>query len=266
MKNRESWQVEAESARFYEEYFVPALFAQWAPRTVNAVHIKPGDRVLDVACGTGLAARFAANKVGKTGSVVGYDLNPGMLAVAARIAPQIEWVLGPAEQMTFATESFDAVICQFGLMFFQDQVAALREMYRVLRKGGTLALTVWCGLEQSPGYAALVGLLTDTCGEQAAAVLRAPFELGDLELLKLRLDKAGLQQAHIETQTGMVRYNSIAAWIECEVQASPIRQMVDEVKLNALKRTAEHKLKAFTQADGRVVFDAPARLITITKG
>ena len=79
------------SARAYEELYVPALFAQWCPRVLDAVGLKPGDRVLDVACGTGVLAREAAARVGPGGFVAGVDPGLGMLAVAQERAPGVEW-------------------------------------------------------------------------------------------------------------------------------------------------------------------------------
>jgi ubiquinone/menaquinone biosynthesis C-methylase UbiE len=87
--------------------------------------------VLDVACGTGILASEASARVGPNGYVAGVDPNPGMLAVAARIAPSIEWRKGTAELLPYPDQSFDAVVSQFGLMFFIDRHQALREMLRV---------------------------------------------------------------------------------------------------------------------------------------
>lgn len=80
-----------EAAQAYEALFVPALFEQWTPIVAELAQIRPGERVLDVACGTGVLARHAAQRVGPGGQVVGLDPNPGMLAVARQHAPAIEW-------------------------------------------------------------------------------------------------------------------------------------------------------------------------------
>ena len=126
-------------AEVYEEFFVPALFQQWGSVVADAAGIGPGQRVLDVACGTGVLACVAADRVGLGEMVVGLDPNEEMLAVARRKSARIEWRDGQAESLPFPNESFDAVVSQFGFMFFQDQRAALREMMRVLQPGGRLA-------------------------------------------------------------------------------------------------------------------------------
>ena len=145
---------ELDAATGYQELLVPALMEEWAPQVADAAGIRPGDRVLDVACGTGVLTREAAIRAGPTGAVTGLDLSPEMLAVAARLSPALRWQQGSAEALPFADHSFDAVVSQFGLMFFPDPVAGLREMMRVLALGGRLAVAVWGSLADTPAYAA----------------------------------------------------------------------------------------------------------------
>ena len=177
-------QVSTNAARVYDEFFVPALFAEWPKRVVDAAHLQPGDRILDVACGTGIVAREAAERVGPQGTVIGLDLNEGMLAVAAQKAPHIEWRQGRAESLSFETHTFDAVMCQFGLMFFEDRVSAIQEMMRVLQPGGRLIAAVWASLDQTPGYAAMAMLLERLFGKIVANSLHVPYVLGNEQELR----------------------------------------------------------------------------------
>src|SRR5688500_16775452 len=133
MDRTDRGQVNSSAAEIYESFFVPALFQEWAGRVADTAHIQLGQRVLDVACGTGVLARAAADRAGAGGSVTGLDINEGMLAVAAQKAPHIDWRQGQAEALPFEDGTFDAVVSQFGLMFFDDRAAAIREMRRVLR-------------------------------------------------------------------------------------------------------------------------------------
>src|SRR5262245_56488818 len=146
----ETWQVETVAAERYEAFLVPAIMAAWPPRLVATAHVQPGDRVLDVACGTGIVARTAAGIVGSAGHVTGLDLNPGMLAVANRLRPDLDWQQGDAASLPFPDASFDRVLCQFALMFFPDRLTALREMRRALILSGTLALSTFDAIEISP--------------------------------------------------------------------------------------------------------------------
>ena len=94
MSDQDAWQLAHDAAVAYEKHFVPAIFAQWPPVLAEVAETKPGDRVLEVACGTGILAREAADRVGPTGRVTGLDLNEAMLAVARRLRPGIDWRQG----------------------------------------------------------------------------------------------------------------------------------------------------------------------------
>ena len=155
MSERSGWQLAGETvAEAYERYIMAAFGNAWAQALVQVAAPEDGDRVLDVACGTGAVARYAAPHVGPTGRVTGLDLNAGMLATARTMpAPAgipIAWHEGNATALPFPNASFDIVCCQQGLQFFPDRPAALREMSRVLTPGGRLALAVWRGLEHQP--------------------------------------------------------------------------------------------------------------------
>lgn len=145
----ETFELELAAAETYEERFVPAIFAEWAQLLVAEAGVAPGQRILDVACGTGIAARGAAEIAGAS-AVTGVDINEAMLTVAARVRPDITWLLGDAAALPLPDEDFDTVLCQMGLMFFPDAAAALREMGRVAAVGGTIAAAVPGRLEDQP--------------------------------------------------------------------------------------------------------------------
>ena len=183
MDHAQQGQVSRSAADVYEEFFVPALFREPAQYVAKVADISPTHRVLDVACGTGVLAREAALYCGDQ-NVTGLDRNAGMLTVAHRLAPGIAWENGVAEKLPFPDRHFDRVLCQFGLMFFDDRSAALREMARVLKPGGLMLVAVWDALERTPGYRAMVGLLDRLFGAAHADALRAPFVLGDPDRLR----------------------------------------------------------------------------------
>jgi SAM-dependent methyltransferase len=259
-------QVVRSAAEVYEEFFVPALFGQWAGPIVDAAGVKPGDAILDVACGTGVVAREAANRLGETGRVVGLDCNDGMLAVARRIAPNVDWRLGQAEALPFEDETFDAATCQFALMFFEDRIAALKEMWRVLKPGGRLAIATWDRLEHSPGYAAMVALLQRLFGTRAADALRAPFVIGEPELLIALAGEAGIPKAAVETRDGTVSFPSLKAWVHTDVKGWTLADMIDDAQFQTLLEAAHRDLTRFAQADSTVSFAGPAHILTAVKG
>jgi SAM-dependent methyltransferase len=260
-------QAQVEAAQAYESLFVPALFARWAETVADAARIQPGDRVLDVACGTGVLAREAAVRTGPAGRVAGLDANPGMLDVAARLAPAIEWQQGFAESLPFPDASFDAVVSQFGLMFFNDRRQAIRDMARVLAPGGRVAIAVWDGLDNSPAYAAEVALVERLAGEEAAAALRAPFVLGDRIRLASLFIEAGVGSVEVTTHHGTGRFPSIRVMVEADLRGwLPVMGvMLDEERIADILDAAEHDLGPFVTADGSVEFDCPAHVVTGTR-
>lgn len=258
-------QVNSSAAEVYEEFFVPALFGAWATRVADAARIQRGWRVLDVACGTGILARTVWERVGAEGAVVGLDLNEGMLQVAKRITPAVEWRQGRAESLDFADHSFDATVSQFGLMFFEDRRAALQEMARVLRPGGALSVAVWDSLEKTPGYAAVAALLQRLFGNQVANALVAPFTLGNPHLLQSLFAQAGMPDARITPHAGTARFPSIRSWMYTDIKGWTLADMIDDVQFELLCREAEQALLPFTGQDGVVTFSTPAYIVTATK-
>ncbi len=253
------------AARTYEAIFVPALFREWGPRLVAAAGIRPGDRVLDVACGTGALTRAVAGAVGSAGRVTGLDPNRGMLAVARELAAAIEWRHGAAEALPFPDGTFDRVVSQFGLMFFSDRAGALREMRRVLRPGGGLAVAVWASLDDTPAYAAEVALLERLAGPEAGNALKAPFVLGDPDELLALFAEAGLPDATVETIVGRGRFPSIRALVETDVRGwLPLMGVrLSEELIERILHEAETVLGPFRTPTGGVEFASPAHLVSV---
>jgi len=253
------------AAEVYDEFFVPALFGEWAPRMADAAHLAPGEAVLDVACGTGVLAREAQARVAPGGTVHGLDRNPDMLAVAGLREPAVHWRSGLAEALPFEDRRFDVVTCQFGLMFFEDRQTALAEMWRVLRPGGRLLVAVWDALERTPGYAAMVELLRRLFGEEIADELRAPFVLGDPAELRALFAGAGTATPEIHTPVGTARFSSIEDWVHTDVKGWTLADRIDDTQYALLQAEATTALGRFCQADGTVVFDSPAHIVVVRK-
>ncbi len=254
-------QVGREAAALYEHFFVPALFAQWAQPMLDAATVTRGARVLDVACGTGVLARAAAQRVGAAHLVVGIDPNEAMLAVAADCEPAIAWRTGCAEHMDFDDASFDAVLCQFGLMFFEDRQAGLREMMRVLRPGGALAVAVWDVLEHSPGFAALATMLDRIVGTAAGDALRVPFSLGDVDALRELFARSGVPDVRIATHAGTARFPSLESWIRTNVRGWAFSDLVSDAQLQQLLDAAARGMLDLQGAHGDVAFAASAHIV-----
>lgn len=255
-------QVNAEAAEIYDAVFVPALFGQFPERVLDHAGVAPGARVLDVGCGTGVLARGAHRRVGSDGTVAGVDPNEGMLAVARRSEPRIDWRSGVAESLPFDDVSFERTFSQFAAMFFTDATLAVREMARVTVVGGTVTIATWSGLDRTPGYDAMVGLIAAELGDEPAGALRAPFTLGDLEDVRRLVAHVG-SDARVEEIAGTARFSSIADWVHTDVRGWTLADLVDDAAEAALVARAEHELARFVSAEGSVAFPAPAIVGTV---
>jgi SAM-dependent methyltransferase len=260
-------QAQIDAANAYEALFVPALFGQWTPKVAGAAQIQPDQRVLDVACGTGILAREVASRMRSSGRVVGIDPSPGMVAVARQFAPAVEWREGVAEALPFPDQSFDVVVSQFGLMFFADRRQALREMLRVLAPGGRVAVAVWDSLDDIPAYASEVALLERTAGRRAAEALSAPFVLGNRKDLTTLLSEAGVASAEITTHHGTAQFPSIRTMVEADLRGwLPVMGVIlTEDQIGRILQEAEYALGGYAAADGRVIFRLSAHLVTAKK-
>lgn len=209
---------EIAAARFYDNRLVPALFAQYAPRMIEAADIDAGHDVLDVACGTGILTRGIAAVTGADSPPAGVDISPGMLAVAGERDAGVDWRHGDALKLPFADAGFDRVVCQFGLMFFADPAKALREMLRVLKPGGRLAVAVWNSISQAPASAEMVAILERMAGSRAADALRIPYCLGDTADLEGLANAAGIRDFEIETHAGKAIFPGLNVLVDAEIR------------------------------------------------
>lgn len=253
-----------DAAWAYEGLHVGALFEQWAEPLLAAAGVSTGAAVLDVACGTGIVARTAYDVVGPTGSVTGLDLGPGMLAVAEHLAPGVRWVEGDACRLPFDDHEFDAVVSQFGLMFFPDRVRALREMLRCVRPGGRVVVAVWDVIERSVAYPIAVDLLRSRAGDDAAGALAAPFVLGDPDELRSLFEQAGAATVTIDSRRGTARFPGIRSMMEAELRGwLPIMGVsLDEQLIERILEEADDVLAEFVTADGTMVFDVSVHLVS----
>jgi ubiquinone/menaquinone biosynthesis C-methylase UbiE len=271
MSQQGQWQVAGSAPEVYERELVTAVFGVWAPILVELAQPRPSERVLDVACGTGVVARIAATRVGPSGTVVGIDLNPGMLSVArsvvspdSRSGGQLQWQEASADKLPFPDGSFNIVYCQLGLQFFADRPAALREMRRVLGTEGRLALMVWRGIHESPGFAVLAEALERHVGQAAAAIMRAPFGLSNADELEALVGAAGFQNIAVQQRSGTVRFPSVERFVLSYVAGSPLAGPVsqaDDAARAALITDVRNALGKFTSND-ELAFPIAAHLLS----
>ena len=236
MTTNETFQIPIEAAEVYEAKFVPSIFAEWAPHILEAAGVSPGDDVLDVACGTGIVARTAAGIIGSEGSVIGVDLNDAMLAVARRLRPDMNWRQGTVDDLPFPDDAFDAAVCQMALMFFADRRRALREMTRVTRSSGRIAVVVPAALDQQPAYRVFVDIAARHAGEDARALLSTYWNCGHLDELVGTMEQTGLTVVDRRSRTGTARFDSAEDFVATEVEGSPLAERIDEATYSEIRR------------------------------
>jgi len=271
MNQQGQWQVAGSAPEIYERELVPAVFGPWAPILIELVDPKPGDRVIDIACGTGIVAGLAAAKVGPTGIVAGVDLNPGMLSVARTLrssddAASVRWQEASADRLPFPDGSFDIAYCQLGLQFFADRPAALREMRRVLSSTGQLALMVWCSIRESPGFEAFAEILERNVSPAAATIMRAPFTLANAEELRRLVAAADFRDIKVHQRGGTVRFPSVERFVLSYIAGSPLAGLVaqaSDVAREELTAATELALAKYVSSRG-VAFPISAHLLTAT--
>ena len=227
MPDHEHWQLEGSTPELYERYLVPAITSLWAADLIDRAPLRPEDRVLDIACGTGVVTRLAAQRIA-TGRVVGLDLNPGMLA-AARIAGKgaaIEWLEGSALSLPFEDSCFDVVLCQLGLQFFPDQSLALREMKRVLAPSGRVALSVYSAIEHTPAAYAFVRALDLHLGPHASKIKRSEHVFADATEVETLMTEAGFEQVNVDTVLQRITFPSILDYVRFQLIATPMATLL----------------------------------------
>ena len=261
----ETFSLTLEQAHAYEDLFVPALFAQWVQPLLDGAGVTEGQRVLDVACGTGVVARAAARVVGPNGHVSGIDLNPAMIQVAREIEPTIDWRVGDAADLPYEDQSFDVALCQSALFFFPDPAEAVREMTRVVAPGGSVAVQTYAGLHEQPGYGPFIDSVIRHTGPEARKLLGTYWSKGDLDELRLLMETAGLDVQGTRTELGLVTFPSTDALVHTEIQATPLAQRISESAYRAISEENRQLLAPYVDSSGMLRLPIRARFITSTK-
>jgi len=267
------WQAAAQGsganpAENYERCFVPAIGAPLAVDLIEIAALGPGERVLDVACGTGVVTRLAAARVGPSGAVAGLDVNPGMLAVARSVAPSnppIEWHEASAESMPLPDASFDAVLCQLGLQFVEDKAAALREMRRVLVPEGRLIVSLPGAMP--PLFAAAHQALARHLGPEAAGFVHRVFSLHDPAEIRALLGAADFRGVAVQREAKTFSLPAPAEFLWQYLLSTPLAARVAQASDDAraaLEREVVGKWQAFT-TDGGMTYQQDVVVATARK-
>lgn len=250
----EQHKFEGQGPKIYERRSAGRIGHPLANIILDQVPMQNGWRVLDVACGTGIVTRVAAERVGADSAIHGIDLNADMLAVAKSLEPtggaRIEWHEGQAAELPFEDEQFDLVTCQNGLQFIPDRAAALSEMHRVLIVGGHLAACVWGSIEHNPYSLTKAQVLGRLVGPEREAVerRRTPFALSEASALRALIEGAGFQEVDIQETGWEFNWGNLAEVVTVDSLPDLDREVAEKVVGDVLK-----KLSVYKAVDGWVI-------------
>ncbi len=248
----------------YEQHLVGPLFRPFAEAILDQVNVSPGDRVLDIACGTGIVARLAKERIGRSGHVVGVDVNSQMLAVARRVAPAIDWREGNAAALPLDDgERFSVVFCHQGLQFFPDKRAAVLEMRRALLPGGRLAVATWRPVHEFP----FLSELHRVAERHLGAIVDTRHGFGEESLVEALFREAGVRNVRLSRLTRRIRFTDGSQFLRLNTAAlvgmsAVSRQMRDEERVRAIAAITDDSgavLSAYTGESG-LEFDLGATI------
>jgi len=215
----------------YDEYLVPLIFEPYATDIANRVRARAPSRILEIAAGTGVVTRVLASATPATTSIVATDLNPAMLERAAAVGTSrpIEWRQADAMQLPFPDGAFDAVVCQFGVMFFPDKAKAFAEARRVLAPGGVFVFNVWDRIAENEfADVVLAALASVFPADPPRFMERTPHGYHDTDLIARDLAGGGFTKPpEIFTVAARSRAASARAVATAYCQGTPWRNEIE---------------------------------------
>lgn len=255
MKPNTLFNITLGAARQYERVTARHILAPWAPSLVDAARITDGARVLDLACGTGIVTRIAAQRAGPRGHVTGVDLNAGMIAVARSLpAPEgasVEWLEGSALGIPLPDSSVGIVLCQQGFQFFPDKPLAMREMRRVLEPGGRLALSVWAGI--GIYNSAVIDALARFVGEDTATRFRTSRNVPAPKELERLANAAGFAEVNVRVSRMNIHLPKLDRFVLDHLAGTPVAEAlagVDDEARRSVGAGVTRALRSFAEGDG----------------
>lgn len=252
----------------YQQYFVPVIGKPVAEDLLTKAKLQEGEKVLDVACGTGIIARLAREEVGPKSDVEALDINPDMIKVAKSVTPSkknIKWHVASAESIPIKNNSFDVVMCQMGLQFMDDKETALKEMHRVMNAAGRMLLSV--PGPEAPLFKILDDALEKHIGTEAAMMLKKIFSLYDSEEIKNLMIRSGFHDIKVTQEKRQMSLPIPKEFFWQYLNSTPISMIVsqaDEKNQNNLKEEVVNKWQQFVN-NGGMRYEQQITVVTAKK-
>ena len=254
-----TFQLSGSAPEIYERVMVPLWFGRWAEALVDLLSLEPFEKVLDVACGTGVTTRMAAQRVGPDGRVDGLDINASMLAQAKQLAADrnIVWIESDVSDTGLPSDSYDVVMSQHGYHYFPDKPAALNEFRRVLAPNGRMAFSIWDG--HSPYTRAVCAAVERHISPEIARRQRSQRETPAADELAAQLRDAGFAEVDVKRQELMIQVPLAHEFVPLHIGSMPIadafRALPDIAKERLIDDVAE-ALAGYVEGERIVYPDA----------
>ncbi len=237
----------------YEKYLGSMLFEPYAVDIVDRLNKTELRSILEIACGTGRVTKHLVNALPADGTLTATDLNPDMIAVAQKMIsdPRIIWQPANAQELPFEDCSFDAVVCQYGVMFFPDKPKAFAEAYRVLNPGGQYLFNCWSSLERNPAPAIVHRKLIEEFGDAAPRFLEvAPYSFYDHDVIHKLMTDAGFQNVTLHDVALDSHYESTDTVVKGFLDGTPIYGFLQGQDPDRIARVRENIRKELVETIG----------------
>jgi ubiquinone/menaquinone biosynthesis C-methylase UbiE len=251
----------------YDRYLGPLLFEPYAQDLAERLRDLSQGRVLEIAAGTGIVTRALVKALPPSVQIIATDLNPAMLDIAAtRLkAPNVIWQQADAQELPFEEAEFDAVVCQFGVMFFPDRVGSYREALHVLQPGGRLLFNVWGKLEDNEASQVVSDAVAEVFpGDPPRFLARTPFGYANLDLIRDELEVAGFERIEIEAVTKVSRAPSSHDVATGLCQGTPLRSEIEARAPNRLQEVTDQVIQVLEARYGSSGLEAPMRAYVVS--
>jgi ubiquinone/menaquinone biosynthesis C-methylase UbiE len=251
----------------YEQYLGSLLFQPYAEDLAARLKDVAQGRILETAAGTGIVTRALVNTLPPRVEIVATDLNQAMLDLAQTKlqAPNVTWRQADAQALPFEDTSFDAVVCQFGVMFFPDKQAGFREALRVLRPGGRFVFNVWGRLDANPVSKVISDQAIEMFPDNPPRFIeRTPFGYNDEDHIRGELQRAGFETIAIEpvekvSQAPSARYAAMGM-----TQGTPLRGEIEARAPERLNEVTEKVTQALARRFGEGSVENRMKALVVT--